>query len=485
LLVSALALSGPSLPSVRAEITPESDLPDEGMRECIERILTTDVTAPDPAAHDAPKFLQALADTTTTEKVLDSLRVVDPGERFRNRYVENDPITRTLKIYLGPRSDPATRVIQVGSEAIAGEPSATLQGTGLIGQEIVLDAGHMRGPFGRPYAPEEGKFVEYTPGVGGVSEARINFGVMSIVGRRLEEAGARVIFTVGDEPIEADFPRGTHRLLGDGAWVIRIRTKADPKENPRWRRVVDYFRDPDSALKYGAALRGRVRQDAFEIYQAFDLSRRACVGWAERSTGKPKLQPRRIYVSIHHDADAPRNARGDRLFTRANGVSVHVPGVYHPKYLNDPFEAFDTARIALQGSAEDSLLLAKTLSRALQRSQNLGVLTRGQLPGPRRKPGRYLLDPEDAIYARAELKILREMGGPVVLTEGFYFNNIDEFTLLLANDLIVQAWGPFRDHVYPKRIQSYADGLFDGLAAFFDGPQLVPPPAPEPQAVLE
>ncbi|MFH1018543.1 MAG: hypothetical protein V1798_10255, partial [Pseudomonadota bacterium] len=53
--------------------------------------------------------------------------------------------------------------------------------------------------------------------------------------------------------------------------------------------------------------------------------------------------------------------------------------------------------------------------------------------------------------------------------EGPFFTNPEEFARLVYNDLWIEAWGPFQGHSFPKRIEDYARGIFNGLQGFFDG----------------
>ncbi|MFH1018556.1 MAG: hypothetical protein V1798_10320, partial [Pseudomonadota bacterium] len=54
--------------------------------------------------------------------------------------------------------------------------------------------------------------------------------------------------------------------------------------------------------------------------------------------------------------------------------------------------------------------------------------------------------------------------------EGPFFTNPEEFARLVYNDLWIEAWGPFQGHSFPKRIEDYARGIFNGIQRSFEAP---------------
>jgi N-acetylmuramoyl-L-alanine amidase len=201
---------------------------------------------------------------------------------------------------------------------------------------------------------------------------------------------------------------------------------------------------------------------AFRVYEKFDLFRRTKMA--------EEIRPDAT-ISLHLDG----RGRGTKSFTRADGVSVFLPGGLVPGAVKEPKMAFSwLLRMMKEPQMPSrSLGLGISLSKGCQGALDLPATTSatGQ-DGHWTKGGWNLVNAENAVYARSSVMVLRRIPGLVALVEGFYRNNNEEHLRLLNNDFLVEAWGPFlHRHIFPKRIAEYAQGIFAGLQDYFGSPQ--------------
>ncbi len=429
----------------------------DAMTQCLDRMLPHLRTmVPDPQGKDVVTYFRTLADSTSADTVRKNLRVIDPSRYYSKTHIEET--SDGLDILLGPRKDPNTPRIAVHNEPLVAPPPP-LRGSGLKNRLIVLDAGHMGTVLGQPYALGEGKFHRYHAGQ--VNEAWLNLGTTIRVGQMLTDAGAIPIFTRTESPAY-EFPRDTDPLF---LKFLRENNTADPV-------MIRYFNDAESGRKLTANASMRAR--ALEYYRRFDLARRACVAITERSNatsaGSLEIKPQVTYVSIHWNAARLTKVhRKLEEFSPQNGISAAIPGGFRRDAMNRQDKAFSASQLVLGGATDDSLALAHSLSRAVQKSTNLPSTTYGSsVSRGWTEEGWYRYDLEDAIYLRwDDVMILREVPGPVVVIEGPFFTNPQEFTNLVDNDLWIAPWKPFEGHWFPNRIEDYARGIFNGIQDFF------------------
>jgi N-acetylmuramoyl-L-alanine amidase len=397
----------------------------------------------------ARDYLQALTEDVDGDDVIRNMRFYDPrGVLTKKGFVT----IRADSVLFKPKPfEPDKLAVEIhrrgGSTPSPMAFSPEKDGTGLAGKTILLDNGHFPNVAGSldPWARTAGRFTEYTAGVGAVSEGMLTFGAVQILGKLLEDAGAKVFVTRPVQPTAA-FP-----LSRDPAFDAETEVRRWYGDNApallKWKRVIAYFDNRSASSS------SQTRIDAFNLYEKFDL--------LQRSRLAEKIQPDAM-ISIHLDGHG-KSVRG---FTNVDRVSAYLPGGILPGAVEDPKKVLSWLRRFTElHTAGRSLGLAASISQGCQDSLRLDSLTRGRgLAGDWTRNGWVLMDPANAVFGRSNLVVLRRAPGIIVLIEGLIRNNNKEHLLLLNNDFLAQAWKPyFAPHMYPTRVKEYAEGIFQGL----------------------
>ena len=178
-----------------------------------------------------------------------------------------------------------------------------------------------------------------------------------------------------------------------------------------------------------------MRETGFDLYQRWDLRRRAALAEAFAPD---------VTISIHYD------------FTESdsNGILVFVPGNFVGEDLATSSQRLWAFRRVLDGTLEESRRLGDRLALGLMHQLDLPALSAEH----DRETGRFWrpIDPERGVYAR-NLAILRRTPGIVLLLEGPCVNQQREYRRLQGTDVAIDG------RRYPERVRQYARAVVEGL----------------------
>ncbi len=301
----------------------------------------------------------------------------------------------------------------------------------LSGMRILLDPGH----FGGAWSEVESRHVAVSGGEP-IKEGDLTWAVARLLEARLAGAGAEVVLTRGPPPTRP-FPHRLHPAFDaelEGAILLSERMARPPWSS--WRRLYPSL--------YGRLMLERAARElieevgTFRLYNGFDLRRRSALGAGFDLT-----------LSIHFNTTGPR---------RDNWVMAFVFGNVMNGEAFTASQRYWSLRRVFDGHWFEQLALARGIVTAMKRHMDLPSLD-PELLAAVEEPTKVVVDRERGVFAR-NLAILRRTPGRVVLIEGPCVDNAAEIVRLRDRSVVVDGRG------YPRRVQQYADAVFEGVSAW-------------------
>jgi N-acetylmuramoyl-L-alanine amidase len=371
----------------------------------------------DPRRDEVPEAryaeLARFAGSLTRAEVAQALRHVDPLGQLVPFYTLDDAA-------LVVRPEPGA-----GGVRIALLPrSADAPGTRPY-RRIALDPGHHGGAWSRL----EKRHVE-PPGGPAVREGDLAWAAARLVEQGLRAAGTDATL-VRAPPPSAPFPAGADPAFDTTAEAAYRLSE----QHPRAPGLLPWL-TPLGAVQLAWQRREMTQQTPFELYTRYDLRQRA------QAAGDFAAD---LTLSLHWDLTE----------SGRNGILVFVPGNAVAGDLASTSQRFWAFRRALDGTAAETLRLARVLARSLMRHFALPAMTADDFTESR--ANWRVLDPALGVFAR-DLAIGRRAAGVAVVLEGPCVNHPDEYRRLLGADVEVDG------RRYPARVRQYADAVLEGLA---------------------
>jgi N-acetylmuramoyl-L-alanine amidase len=356
--------------------------------------------------------LAHFADLRTRAEVEAALALVDPDGRLRPFFTLTDGA-----IEVRVATSDLTAAVRVPLRA------APVTAIGWRPRRIALDPGH----FGGAWSRTEKRHVQRDDEMGPpVREGDLSWATARLVERQLKAAGFEVRLVRGPPPAS---PYPTDLDAGfDAALEAAVRLGEQHGDDPPWRA-------PFSSLGLWRELRQLVRDRPFELYNHYELRRRAAM--AESFAAD-------LTLSLHYD------------FTQsdANGILVFMPGAFLGDELATASQRFWAFRRVLDGTLPIARQLANTVASAMMERLQLPALPASH--DPETGSNWRAIAPERGVYAR-NLAILRRAPGVALLLEGPCVNERREYQRLSRTDLEIDG------HRYPARVAEYADAVVEAL----------------------
>ncbi|HEY0710094.1 MAG TPA: N-acetylmuramoyl-L-alanine amidase [Polyangia bacterium] len=368
-----------------------------------------EVVPPELPADEYAKLLRH-ANTHTRAEIEAAFRLVDPESGLAAHYTLDDQV-------LSIRREPGEAPVRI---ALRSEPRATPRSPGAR-DRIALDPGH----FGGAWSVRENRHIVQAGGQP-VREGDLSWATTRLIADDLKRAGKTVALT-RDPPPAAPYPA----FADPGFDLEREAAYRLVEQRPH----VFPWLTPLNAIRLVAARRDLVNETPFELYQRFDLRRRAAVATAFAAD---------VTLSLHFNTTE----------NDGNGIVVFVPGNFLPEDFATATQRYWAFARVLDGTLMESTRLARALAAAMMKHLKLPALGRED----DHTTGGYwrAIDREHGVYAR-NLAILRRTAGIVLLLEGPCVNQTEEYQRLQATDLLIDG----RPH--PQRLRAYADAVVEGL----------------------
>jgi N-acetylmuramoyl-L-alanine amidase len=354
----------------------------------------------------------------TRAEVAEALQRADPLGQLVPYYSLDD-------VALVVRPDPGTAA---GAVRIALRPATAGPAPAQPWRRIALDPGHHGGTWSRL----EKRHVE-PPGSPAVREGDLAWAAARLVEQGLR-AGGTDVKVLREPPPAVPFPAGADPafdLVTEAAYRLseqHPRTLPSPLALP--------WLTPLGALQLVRERSELQQRMPFELYTRFDLRRRA------EAAGEFGAD---VTLSLHWDL-TPALGR--------NGVLVFVPGNAVAGDLSSSSQRFWAFHRALDGTATQTLRLARVLAQSLMRHFDLPALTADDFTEAR--ANWRTLDRSLGVFAR-DLAIGRRTPGVTMVLEGPCLDHPDEYPRLLKTDVEVDG------RRYPMRVRHYADAVLEGL----------------------
>jgi N-acetylmuramoyl-L-alanine amidase len=381
----------------------------------------------DPRRDEVPEAryaeLAGFAGARTRAEVEQALRHADPLGQLAPYYTLGDDA-----LVIRPAASDDTGAVRVSLRSPAATASASQPAR--VWHRIALDPGHHGGTWSRL----EKRHVQ-PPGGPAVREGDLAWASARLVEQRLRAAGTEVTLLRGPPPA-APYPAGADPGFDVTAEAAYRLSDQHPREQPSPLGLP--WLTPLAALQLRERRSQLVRTTAFELYTRYDLRRRA------QAAGDFAAD---LTLSLHWDL-TPESGR--------NGVLVFVPGNAVAGDLASASQRFWAFRRVLDGTAAETLRLARALARSLMRHFDLRAMTMDDFHEAR--ANWRVLDPALGVFAR-DLAVGRRAPGVTMMLEGPCVNHPDEYPRLLGTDLEVDG------RRYPARVRQYADAVVDGLRA--------------------
>jgi N-acetylmuramoyl-L-alanine amidase len=384
----------------------------------------------DPRRDEVPEAryaeLARFSGARTRAEVDQALRHTDPLGQLAPYYTLSDDV-----LVIRPAASDHTSAVHIALRPPAGSDNNLFSPPqARAWRRIALDPGHHGGTWSRL----EKRHVQ-PPGGRAMREGDLAWASARLVEQRLRAAGAEVTL-LRDPPPAAPYPVGADPGFDVTTEAAYRLSDQHPRERPSPLGLP--WLTPLAALQLRERRSQLVRTTAFELYTRYDLRRRA------QAAGDFAAD---LTLSLHWDL-TPESGR--------NGVLVFVPGNAVAGDLASASQRFWAFRRVLDGTAAETLRLARALARSLMRHFDLRAMTMDDFHEAR--AGWRVLDPALGVFAR-DLAIGRRTPGVTVVLEGPCVNHPDEYPRLLATDLEVDG------RRYPARVRQYADAVVDGLRA--------------------
>ncbi|MEE8410792.1 MAG: hypothetical protein V3T05_14425 [Myxococcota bacterium] len=358
-----------------------------------------------------------------------ALAIIDPGELLRP-YLDIDDTA--VALLAAPGSAERLVEIRLAPESV----DRTRQARPLAGLRVVVDPGH----FGGRWSEVESRHVQLDDGPP-IREGTLTWGVGRLLADRLRAAGAEVEVTRGPPP-GSGFPSDLNRRF-DPSLEARFVLAEHLLDSPANRWFRSY---PSILAKLGLELRQRgiVEEGLYPLYSRFDLRRRSAVAASSKAE---------VTVSLHFNmSGVPAD----------NWLIAFIPGNVMPRELDTVSQRYYALRRAVDGTLPDTIDLGKEVMRSMHARLDVDIVD--YVEHPRAPwPKKRVVDADLGVYAR-NLAILRRTPGPVVLVEGPCLNFSAEYERMQRGGLMIDGIE------YPRRIEGYANAVFDALRRWAERP---------------
>jgi N-acetylmuramoyl-L-alanine amidase len=428
-------------------------------------------------SEDDPETLLNYAQNVSLDQIMSYIKLLIPDEATRRRYFDLTADSLIVKEWNKSKKRPKKLIeIPLAVESIP-RPRLCGRHGGMKGLKVLLDAGNWAGTL----AKLEGKYFE--PSISQlkkwgfvpeeqklIAKGEITLDVAKIARGDLEQLGAQVFMTretvARKEITDPSFDREFNREYEEAV-----------------QRALDHLlraREGRAPRKY-EKLASTSASRLYRLYKQFDLRRRGDLA--------EKIRPD-LTVSIHANAGGDA-ALSTSHFTESSGVEVFIPGNLKPDALDSVPEITQWARRMVDGTMPDTFGLAVAISKGIQASTDqvaINITSAGK-PQPKKtrsKKGKKLnrvanwklVDKENGVYAWRELPVLRRVPGPIVLTEGFFYNNVHEYRRLIdmsewslvirENTKSTSVPREIQANIYQERLVEYARGIVEGIRKYVE-----------------